>query len=82
MQNLSSLESLLSNVSLKSRGPCMETLEPLKDLWVNDLLAPERALKAFKENPFGKLEKLSGEQFSQRFSAFLHLERCLFTFNG
>ena len=59
VQNLSSLDNLISHISLKSRRPCMLALDALQNLFQEYLLPGDRKLRTFKDQPFQKLAELS-----------------------
>ena len=59
VQNLSSLDNLISHISLKSRRPCMLALDALQNLFQEYLLPGDRKLRTFKEQPLQKLSELS-----------------------
>ncbi|XP_023346478.1 CCAAT/enhancer-binding protein zeta [Eurytemora carolleeae] len=54
------LETMLSLVSLKSRRPCLLSLETISHLLISDLLIPDRKLRKFERNPFHQLQELTG----------------------
>lgn len=60
VHSLTALTNLIEMVSLKSRRPCMMAMEALTELLTNHLLPSDRKLKAFREQPFELLPKLSG----------------------
>ena len=59
VQNLSALESLISFVNLKSRRPCMMSLDALQNLFQEHILPGDRKLVKFKEQPHRQLQILS-----------------------
>jgi len=58
VQNLSALESLISMVNLKSRRPCMMSLDTLPTLFTESLLPGDRKLRNFNEQPLKRLNDL------------------------
>eukprot|EP00088_Acartia_fossae_P043572 TRINITY_DN4592_c1_g1_i3.p1 TRINITY_DN4592_c1_g1~~TRINITY_DN4592_c1_g1_i3.p1 ORF type:complete len:956 (-),score=346.92 TRINITY_DN4592_c1_g1_i3:44-2911(-) len=60
VHSLSNMETLLSMVSLKSRRSCLLAIDSLTQLFVADLLIPDKKLKNFEQNPFHALQQLSG----------------------
>ncbi len=60
VHNLKALDSLVGMISLKSRRPCLMAMEALRELFCRGgLLAEDRKLRRFRENPFCRLANLS-----------------------
>lgn len=59
VQNLTALDTLISLISLKSRRPCMMSLDAMLGLLKDYLLPSDRKLKTFKEQPLKKLVQIS-----------------------
>ena len=62
VQNLSSLDQLIGMISLKSRRPCMLSLDALIELYKTHLLPNDRKLRYFKEQPLKKLSEFSNNK--------------------
>jgi len=60
VHNLRILENLVSMVSLKNRRICFQAMESLRELFISDLLIPDKKLDIFEKSPFHALQKLSG----------------------
>lgn len=59
VQNLLALDTLTSMISLKSRRPCMMSLDAMQGILKDYLLTGDRKLRTFKEQPLTKVSQLS-----------------------
>ncbi|KAG1664483.1 CCAAT/enhancer-binding protein zeta [Nymphon striatum] len=58
VHNISSLESMICMMKTKKKRECLMALDALKELFLSDLLIPEKKLVDFSENPLNEIESL------------------------
>ena len=73
VHNVKSLESMLSMVSTKGKRECIMALDNLRDLFIGDLLIPDKKLKTFSE-----LLHFFDDKNKDKKSRKRHLILCLF----
>ncbi|KAJ8925033.1 hypothetical protein NQ315_001204 [Exocentrus adspersus] len=65
--NLETIRNLVGTVKVGKKKECIATIEVLTELFLSDLLRPDRKLKAFHERPLSKLNDLtSGNAITRR----------------
>ena len=83
VQNLLALDTLTSMISLKSRRPCMMSLDAMQGILKDFLLTGDRKLRTFKEQPLTKVSQLSSGNKDTRgkiFKIILKFIVILFTY--
>ncbi|KAH7939944.1 hypothetical protein HPB52_019546 [Rhipicephalus sanguineus] len=55
LHNLASLDSLLAMVTPKGKKECLLAMDALRDLFLSDLLVPDKKLKSFCQRPLASL---------------------------